>query len=116
MALTLTEREVTDTDAALVELAGAIDLHAIDGLERLLDGLRERGKTRVVLDLARIRYVNSSGFGVLVKHALSFEQEGGGLSLLGVPAKVSIVIEMLGIEQVFAVVCKHAPGAFVRAA
>jgi anti-sigma B factor antagonist len=113
MALTVREIPVpSEPAAALLEITGAIDPHGLEPLERALETLRGRGKRHVVLDLAGIRYVNSSGFGILVKHATALEAEGGGLSLLGVPRKVSIVIELLGLEASFPAVCNLRRRAF----
>lgn len=116
MALTVREVPVSSApDAALLEVAGAIDPHGLEPLECALDALRSRGKRHVVLDLAGIRYVNSSGFGILVKHATALEAEGGALSLLGVPRKVSIVIELLGLGPSFPAVCNQRSGTFAPA-
>lgn len=119
MAITVHAVDVAhDREGALLELTGAIDCApgALDPLDRALCELRAKGRTRVVLDLSGIRYVNSSGFGLLVKHAQALEELGGGLSLLGVTTKVRIVIEMLGLTSCFAVLCEHRPGAFERVA
>ena len=51
-----------------------------------------------MLDMARVRYVNSSGLGVLVREAEDLRAGGGGLALAGVATRVRIVIEMLGLE------------------
>jgi anti-sigma B factor antagonist len=115
VALSVREVELGWCDeAALVEVSGAIDPHGNEPLDRAIGGLRARGKKTIALDLSAVRYVNSSGFATLVKHASALEDQGGGLSLLGVPPKVQIVLEMLGLEPQFAVVCKHRPGAFAR--
>lgn len=113
MALVL--RPVTDPSlpvhAAILAAEGSVDLENAPVLEKALEALLAAGKTQVAIDCAAVRYVNSSGFGVLIKVATALEERGGGLSLLGIPAKVRIVVEMLGIEQVFAVVCAQRPAA-----
>ena len=40
---------------------------------------------------------------------MELEERGGSMSLLGITAKVRIVVEMLGLESVFACVCERHP-------
>src|SRR5690242_2035331 len=116
MALTLTQvAHERDADAALLVAQGAIDQAHAPILDRAFGALLEAGATNVVLDLASVRYVSSSGIATLVKAAQAFEARGGGLSLLGVGAKVRVVLEMLGVEPVFAVCCQERPRALVPA-
>lgn len=112
MALKLTLVPTKHANAALFEASGAIDPNGMDALAEALDDAQARGLDHVVLDLAGVRYVNSTGFGLLVKHATRLAERGGGLSLLGVPKKVGIVMEMLGISEVFAATCEKRPGGF----
>jgi hypothetical protein len=51
--------------------------------------------------MSKIKYVNSTGLGSLVKYADTFKTTGGGMALIKVPAKVKIVIEMLGLNAFF---------------
>lgn len=98
-------------EAALLAARGAIDLAHAPVLDAALGELARRGVANVAIDCGDVRYVSSSGFGVLVKHAQALEGGGGGLALLGVPPRVAIVIEMLGIESSFSVVCRERPPA-----
>jgi anti-anti-sigma factor len=106
----------TVKDVALLEVGGALSVDEGALLDERLATIEAAGKLRIVLDLSDVKYMSSSVFGVLVKHAQQLGERGGGLALLGVPPKVNVVIDMLGIEPVFACVCKHRPGAFARPA
>jgi anti-anti-sigma factor len=83
------------------ELSGAIDASTVHIFQNQLEDARKRGVTRLVMDIAKIKYVNSTGLGSLVKYADTFKAGGGGIVLLRVPAKVKIVIEMLGLHEFF---------------
>src|SRR5690242_1806381 len=91
MALTLTRQPSRFHDVALVAAEGAIDLAHAGALDTLFDELRRGGDIHVVLDIAKVRYVSSTGFATLVKHAQALDALGGSVSLLGVPPKVRIV-------------------------
>lgn len=110
MALELVRSPAAPTpDSTLVSARGAIDLAHASVLDGFFDELRRDGKKHLVLDLADVRYVSSSGFGVLVKHAQALEDSGGSVSLLGISAKVRVVAEMLGLESVFGCICEQRP-------
>lgn len=87
------------SQTALLELAGVIDGNTAPTFESTLSDLRSKGILRLVLDLARIKYVNSTGLGALVKHADTFTQAGGGVALVRIPSKVRIIVELSGLIQ-----------------
>lgn len=85
----------------VAQLAGAIDGNTILEFQGALDDIQKSGVTKLVLDFSQVKYVNSTGLGSLVKYADTFRQSGGGVALMRVPAKVKIVIEMLGLNAFF---------------
>src|SRR5579871_5002386 len=89
--------------ATLAEMSGAIDGNTVPSFQQMLEEIKSKGVRRLVLDMSKIKYVNSTGLGSLVKYADSFKSSGGGMALIKVPAKVKIVIEMLGLNAFFAI-------------
>ncbi|RME81373.1 MAG: STAS domain-containing protein [Planctomycetota bacterium] len=85
-------------NAGLVELSGAIDGNTIVEFQSSLDDIQKTGISKLVLDFSEVKYVNSTGLGSLVKYADAFRHAGGGVALMNVPAKVKIVIDMLGLN------------------
>jgi len=83
------------------ELSGAIDASTVHIFQNQLEDARKRGVTKLIMDISKIKYVNSTGLGSLVKYADTFKAASGGVVLLRVPAKVKIVIEMLGLHEFF---------------
>ena len=85
--------------AALVFLSGRFQgPEARKHLRRELASEREEGSRWVLMDLSWIQYLDSGGLGSLVAEADRFQAAGGKLLLLNLPAKIRIVIEMLGLE------------------
>jgi anti-anti-sigma factor len=87
--------------AALAEMSGAIDGNTVPNFQNTLEEIQQKGVQCLVLDMSKIKYVNSTGLGSLVKYADTFKNSGGGMALIKVPAKVKIVIEMLGLNAFF---------------
>ena len=52
----------------LIHRAGVIDAHTLDKFEGALDQALEDGAKSLVLDCEELRYVNSSGFGELIRY------------------------------------------------
>ena len=91
--------------AAIAEMAGAIDGTTVVNFQESLEEIKKKGIKKLILDMSKIKYVNSTGLGSLVKYADTFKTSGGGMALIKVPAKVKIVIEMLGLHAFFEI-CK----------
>lgn len=61
----------------------------------------EAGRKQVVINLAEVGYIDSSGMGELVSALSAARSAGGQLKLAGVQAKVLRIFEVSNLEQVF---------------
>jgi anti-sigma B factor antagonist len=82
-----------------LHLAGVIDAHTLDKFERRLNETIEAGSRSLILDCEELRYVNSSGFGELIRYFDRLREAGGTLVLARVAPKVGIILEMLGLRS-----------------
>ena len=73
--------------------------------------------TRVVLDLSRLRFVDSSGLGALISCLRKLNARGGDLKLCGMSKPVRAVFELVRMHRVFDVLGtkEEAVSAFERA-
>jgi anti-anti-sigma factor len=83
----------------LIHLAGVIDAHTLDKFEGALDEALENDAKSLVLDCEELRYVNSSGFGELIRYFDRLRERQGTLVLARVAPKVGIILEMLGLKS-----------------
>jgi anti-sigma B factor antagonist len=83
----------------ILHLGGVIDAHTLDKFERRLAEALAKGFRALVLDCEELRYVNSSGFGELIRYFDRLREQGGTLVLARVAPKVGIVLEMLGLKS-----------------
>lgn len=105
--LTYNLREVDCPDgqmATVVELNGSVDPSSIDDFDAIFDTLLEKRSIRIIMDLAKLKYINSTGMGMMVQYYDQLTDEGGGLVLLTVQAKIILVLEMLGLQELFPIV------------
>ncbi|MHC4953142.1 MAG: STAS domain-containing protein [Planctomycetota bacterium] len=82
-----------------VHLAGVIDAHTLDAFEGALRDAIGNGAETIVLDCEDIRYVNSAGFGELIRYHDLMRDDGGRLIVARVPPKVGVILEMLGLKS-----------------
>ncbi|HTP34547.1 MAG TPA: STAS domain-containing protein [Candidatus Acidoferrales bacterium] len=68
---------------------------------RFRDVVREHSPSALVIDMSRLRYVDSSGLGVLIGLYVSFEQGCKRLLLAGVNDRIWDLFRMCKIEGVF---------------
>ncbi len=94
--------------ATLAELVGSIDATTVESFASVMDKLLEKGVRYLVLDCAGIKYINSTGLGILLKYVDAFNERDGGIAFSQVPQKVMLVMEMLGFNALFTIVSDEA--------
>ncbi len=72
----------------IVRLSGELDFFAADDLRRTLRRYRDEGDVLLVVDLAGVPYVDSSGLGLLIEMQHSFSAAGGRMTLIGITPEV----------------------------
>ncbi len=98
--MTITTREVSHV--TIVDINGRITLGDETGLLR--DTVRKliaQGKKKIVLNLAKVDYIDSSGVGELVSSFTTVRNAGGELKLLALTKKVEDVLYVTKLYTVF---------------
>ena len=100
MALTIDTREVGQV--AILDVQGRIVLgDEIHQLRDAVRGLVSEGKTKIILNLAEVDYIDSSGVGELVGCFTTVRNAGGELKLLNLSQKVHDVLHVTKLYTVF---------------
>jgi anti-sigma B factor antagonist len=86
---------VLDMDGKITIGEGSVALRT--AIRRLL----EEGKTRILLNLARVGYIDSSGIGELVSSYSSINKEAGQLKLLNLTQKLRDLLTITKLLTVF---------------
>jgi anti-sigma B factor antagonist len=98
--LEITVRKATG-DAAVVAVAGEIDVYTSPVLqERLVEVLRD-GSPSIILDLSKVTFLDSTGLGVLITALKRCRSAGGDLVLVTAQPNVLKVLEITGLNDVF---------------
>ena len=86
---------------AVVAPEGEIDLHASPLLKAQLDPLIARRCATVIVDLAGVSYVDSSGLAVFIEAMQGVNGYGGRLVLCGLRESVRHIFSIARLDQIF---------------
>ena len=97
----LTERQ--EGDVTVITLTGRLTVNDKPGLLKgAVAAAVARGAKHVVLDLGSVKYIDSTRLGELIAAHVTLSRQAGRLSLAGVPARVEELLNMAGLDGVFA--------------
>ena len=85
----------------IFSLEGEIDLHFAPEISAALTKMIAEQPVRVVVDLSKVNYVDSSGLAALITAAQNVEMYGGRLMLTGVQQGVRAILENASLDQFF---------------
>ena len=87
--------------AAIVDVAGEIDLNTSNAFQQDLIELLDNSPERVVVNLSGVSYMDSSGVASLVKLLSRIRRTNGSLYLYGLTDRVRGVFEITRLDSVF---------------
>lgn len=100
--LNVTVQTARFEEAFVVTVYGELDLHGADLLRTELDRVLDERAARVVVDLLRVTFLDSTSLGVLVGAAKRAHARGGRIVLVADDPRTLRVFEITGLGGVFA--------------
>jgi anti-sigma B factor antagonist len=98
--LTIEEREADEV--TVLVLTGQMLLDDGDlAFGKRMTGLIDRGRTKIVLDLGGVTYIDSSGVGMLAYQLKTVKQHGGDMKLLHLNKRAESLLGMMKLLIVF---------------
>lgn len=88
---------------AVVELGGEIDLDSGPRLQEVLDEMIDGGARRVVVELGRVEFIDSSGLAALITALKHMRRAEGELRLAGLTSNVAKVFDICRLNRVFGI-------------
>jgi len=90
-----------DAETHLIELEGEVDLYTAPEFKERIVQVIEDGKTRVVVDLSKATFIDSTTLGVLVGSVKRLRPSGGSLALVCSDQNIRKIFEITGLDRVF---------------
>ena len=87
--------------AELLKLSGEIDLNEKSNVVAQLDPLIQKKPRLLVIDLAQVTYVDSSGLAIFIDALQRVKKYGGNLVLAALQDNVRMVFEIARLDQIF---------------
>jgi anti-sigma B factor antagonist len=98
--LNISERQ--GGDVTILDMSGKITIgEGSVALRTAIRRLLEEGKKRILLNLAGVTYIDSSGIGELVSSYTAINKEGGQLKLLNLTQKLQDLLTITKLLTVF---------------
>ncbi len=98
--ITISERQAGDV--SILDLSGKVTIG--EGSVALRNAIRRmlgEGKTKILMNLGGVGYVDSSGIGELVSSFTAVNKEGGSLKLLNLTQKIQDLLAITKLLTVF---------------
>jgi anti-sigma B factor antagonist len=88
-------------DWAVVDVEGEVDVFTAPKLREQIIALLTGGSTRIVVNLEKVGFMDSTGLGVLVGGLKRVKEKEGTLALAGAHGTVLRVLNVTGLNSVF---------------
>jgi anti-anti-sigma factor len=85
----------------VLPLEGDIDLHVSPCVTEALNAMIRKKPERIVIDLSRATYIDSSGVAALMVAKQEVEAYGGKFFLSGVQETIRLILETSGLDRIF---------------
>ncbi len=99
MELALTAR--TEGDVEIIEVGGEIDVYTAPRLREAIVTAVDAGHTRLVIDVRKVDFLDSTGLGVLVGALKRVRADGGSLDIVCTQERILKIFEITGLDKVF---------------
>jgi len=90
--------EFEDGPVAL-SVTGHLDSISSTALEKRLQDVIDQGRSKVIVDLTKVSYISSGGWGVMVSKVKNVQQKDGDVVIVGMASEVHDVYELLGFNE-----------------
>lgn len=99
MELALTAR--TEGDFEVIEVGGEIDVYTAPRLREAIVAAVDAGHTRLIVDVRKVDFLDSTGLGVLVGALKRVRGDGGSLDIVCSQERILKIFEITGLDKVF---------------
>lgn len=92
-----------EADHTIVEVAGEIDVYTAPKLRQCLVDLTEAGHKKLLVDLEKVEFLDSTALGVLVGGLRRVRDQDGSMALVCSQERLLKIFRITGLMQVFSI-------------
>lgn len=95
---------VSNKKTTIVRVNGDLDLVAADDFRNKIDASMEQNcSDNIVLNLNGVKFIDSSGLGVILGRYKKVSMRGGKMAIVGAPVQVKRILELSGVLNITSV-------------
>ncbi len=91
----------TDGPFQIIEVGGEIDVYTAPRLREAIVAAIDAGHTRLVVDVEKVEFLDSTGLGVLVGALKKVRADGGTLDIVCTQERILKIFDITGLDKVF---------------
>ena len=89
--------------AYLIEVQGEIDVYTSPRVKETINDLIEKGNYFLVINLEGVRYIDSTGLGVLIGALKKVKENDGAVSLISTNPQIKKIFTITGLVKIFGI-------------
>ncbi|MDQ2679548.1 MAG: STAS domain-containing protein [Candidatus Eremiobacteraeota bacterium] len=102
MDIKLNVKEVKG-EGYVVELNGEIDVYTSPKVKDAISELIDQGHYNLVINLEKVRYIDSTGLGVLIGGLKRVREHGGSVNLVCTNPQIKKIFDITGLVKIFGI-------------
>ena len=95
--------ETPAEDVGVVVLEGEIDIYSAPEFKEVLVNGIEAGARRMIVDLSKVTFIDSTALGVLVSGAKRVRPHNGNLDIVCTDENIIRIFEITGLDRIFGI-------------
>lgn len=90
-------------DTYVVDLNGEIDVYTSPKVKDAIGELIDKGHYNLVINLEKVRYIDSTGLGVLIGGLKRVREHGGTVNLVCTNPQIKKIFDITGLVKIFGI-------------
>lgn len=90
-------------DTYVVDLNGEIDVYTSPKVKDAVGDLIDKGHYNLVINLEKVRYIDSTGLGVLIGGLKRVREHGGTVNLVCTNPQIKKIFDITGLVKIFGI-------------
>jgi len=96
-----TRQAMTNTSVIIVDIEGVLDINTVSDFEAVLQDLFRKKQYKIVLNMKKLTYISSAGFGVLMSIIKDVRKNRGDIKIASVSPEIYKVFDLLELPGLF---------------
>ncbi len=90
-------------NVVILDISGEINLFNAPEIKETIDRLVQTRKFRLVVNLEKVNFIDSSGLGALISGLTILKKQGGGLRIINITRNVQKTFELTNLTSFFGI-------------